>query len=560
MIQIKPRLDALTTLRFFAAALIVIGHSDAIFGPFAAARAAPFNQGVSFFFVLSGFILTWNYPALNNWSDRRHFLLARFARIWPLHFVTCFLWIAIIFNFDRAAYFPGVEGLLKLLANLLLVQAWVPDHHWALSFNGVSWSISTELFFYLMFPLLIALWKKSWHLIFLVQASIIFVTVALASYYAIPGASAEGKLALPILLYFTPITRIFEFMVGIALAFVIRRVMESNLQLSRSQWLVLEIGTSFVITISMLAASNLTGIRQTLGEAANYHFSASGLWLFWSLVIGVFALSRGPIRDILALKFAVFFGEISFSLYLCHALVLNYLENYKDQIQPFGMYGYILFWIWCLSFASLLFIGVETPFRKLILTVVPKKNSFRQACAAVRGCFHLKETLAITALACMALAMIFLRPSTIIRIDDARANQFMQSPAEYLKIPGGVTFNKKYEVLGLQIQPDSKEKDNVEILVLMRVKETLHPIDTLALHTIASDGQMTGGFDVRLDTGRLDIPAGTQWVQKFKVPKVKLDQSANLGLAMYTTPAKLFDAVGGNRDWGGKRLILPIQR
>jgi peptidoglycan/LPS O-acetylase OafA/YrhL len=54
MTPVKQRLDALTTLRFFAAALIVIGHSDTIFGPFAAARAAPFNQGVSFFFVLSG--------------------------------------------------------------------------------------------------------------------------------------------------------------------------------------------------------------------------------------------------------------------------------------------------------------------------------------------------------------------------------------------------------------------------------------------------------------------------------------------------------------------------
>jgi hypothetical protein len=63
-----------------------------------------------------------------------------------------------------------------------------------------------------------------------------------------------------------------------------------------------------------------------------------------------------------------------------------------------------------------------------------------------------------------------------------------------------------------------------------------------------------------LDTGRLDISAGTQWIQKFKVPKAKLDHSVQLGVAMYTTPVKLFDAVGGNRDWGGTRLILPIQR
>lgn len=559
---VKQHLDALTTLRFFAAALIVIGHSDTIFGPFSAARAAPFNQGVSFFFVLSGFILTWNYPVLNDWQQRRHFLLARFARIWPLHFITCVLWIAIVFNFDRATYFPGTEGLLKLLANLLLVQAWVPNHNWALSFNGVSWSISTELFFYLMFPVLIALWKKRWHQIFLIQVSIIFAIVSLATVYAIPSESVTGEHTLLLMLYFAPVVRLFEFTVGIALAFIVRRMMDSNLALTRPQWLVIEIAAFAVITVSMLAAANFAGIQQTLGNAANYHFSASGLWLFWSLVIGVFALSRGPIKDILSLRFAVFLGEISFSLYLCHALVLHYLENYREQVQPFGMYGYAAFWVGCLLFASALFLGVETPFRRLILSIASKKKTFRQRLAALHQCFGLKEALSIAALACMTLAMIFLRPSTIVQIDDAQAKQFMRSSAELIKLPEGVTFNKKYEVLSVQIvQADrEKSKDTAEVLVLMRVNETLHATDTLALHTIGADGQNTGGFDMRLDNGRLDISAGTQWIQKFKVPKAKLDHSVQLGLAMYSTPLKLFDAVGGNRDWGGTRLILPIQR
>ncbi len=58
------RLDPITSLRFFAAAMIVIGHAHAIFGSWGIATAIPLEQGVSFFFVLSGFILTWNYPSL----------------------------------------------------------------------------------------------------------------------------------------------------------------------------------------------------------------------------------------------------------------------------------------------------------------------------------------------------------------------------------------------------------------------------------------------------------------------------------------------------------------
>ena len=560
MTQVKQRLEALTTLRFFAASLIVIGHSDVIFGPFAAPRAAPFNQGVSFFFVLSGFILTWNYPALVNWQERRHFLVARFARIWPLHFATCLLWIAIVFNFDRSIYFPGVDGLFKLLANLFLVQAWIPAHHWALSFNGVSWSISTELFFYLMFPLLIALWQKRWHQIFLMQASTILTIILLATIYAIPGESKDGKISLLTVLYFTPVVRILEFTVGIALAFAVRRVALIDPQFSRRQWLSLELVTVFIMTISMLTASNLAGIRQTLGDSATFYFTSSGLCLFWALLIGVFAVSRGPIRDIFSLRVAVFLGEISFSLYLCHAIVINYLENYKEHVQPYGTTGYAIFWMWCLLFAAILFIGIETPFRKFVLAITSKKPSSKHAWLAVRVCFGFKEVFAIGVLISMALAMMFLRPSTIVTLDDAKVTQFMQSTAVSFDLSGGVIFNDKYEILGMRLQAPSRDKDIAEILVLMRVKEALRATDTLALHTIGADGQMTGGFDRRLDKGRLEIPAGTRWIQKFEIPTAKLDQSSSFGLAMYTTPDKLFDALGGNRDWGGKRLILSIKR
>lgn len=140
------KLDALTALRFFAAAMIVIGHAHPLFGSLGIADAAPLEQGVSFFFVLSGFILAYNYPVLAGRAAVRRFWLARFARIWPLHAVMLILWIALIFNFDRQSYFPGAEGLARLAANVLLLQAWVPLSGWSPSFNGVAWSLSAEFF------------------------------------------------------------------------------------------------------------------------------------------------------------------------------------------------------------------------------------------------------------------------------------------------------------------------------------------------------------------------------------------------------------------------------
>ena len=175
------KLDALTSLRFFAAAMIVVAHAHPLFGSLGIANAAPLGQGVSFFFVLSGFILAYNYPELEGRKAVRRFWLARFARVWPLHAVMLLLWIALIFNFDRHSYFPGVEGLARLGANLLLLQAWVPLSLWSLSFNGVAWSLSAEFFFYAVFPFLIRYWAVSWHRLLLLQAGIVVVVIIICS-------------------------------------------------------------------------------------------------------------------------------------------------------------------------------------------------------------------------------------------------------------------------------------------------------------------------------------------------------------------------------------------
>lgn len=77
------KLDQLTSLRFFAALMIVIHHSTGLFG----IKNISFHigQGVSSFFVLSGFILSYVYPKLENWYEIKKFWKARIARLWPAH-------------------------------------------------------------------------------------------------------------------------------------------------------------------------------------------------------------------------------------------------------------------------------------------------------------------------------------------------------------------------------------------------------------------------------------------------------------------------------------------
>jgi peptidoglycan/LPS O-acetylase OafA/YrhL len=91
------QIKCLTSLRFFAAAMIVVFHSVNAFRIADNSKITfPLEQGVSFFFVLSGFILTYVYPSLNGAHRVRDFYVARIARIWPAHFAAFLLLLWLI--------------------------------------------------------------------------------------------------------------------------------------------------------------------------------------------------------------------------------------------------------------------------------------------------------------------------------------------------------------------------------------------------------------------------------------------------------------------------------
>ena len=84
----KPRYSALTSLRFIAASSIVFSHTNHHFGlNYQDAQIQSLGIMVSFFFVLSGFILASVYPTLDSRGAVRSYIIARVARIWPAHLV-----------------------------------------------------------------------------------------------------------------------------------------------------------------------------------------------------------------------------------------------------------------------------------------------------------------------------------------------------------------------------------------------------------------------------------------------------------------------------------------
>ncbi|MEV0505639.1 acyltransferase [Streptomyces spectabilis] len=309
---VRPhRLPSLTGMRFAAAAAVFAFHAS--FAGFFADTTAQRQLadalskagwvGVSFFFVLSGFVLTWSArPA----DSARRFWRRRLAKIYPSHLVTALAAFALLAATGTALR-PG-----EVTANALLLQSFFPQPHMYVSGNPVSWSLSCELLFYLAFPLL---WRALralparglWPLAAALAAAVAALPAAVALLPATPA------LALPDgttgqwqywLLYVFPPVRAAEFVLGMTLARIVR---EGHWRGPRPLPAAALLGAGYVLATQLpylagLVAATIVPIALLIAALA--HADATGR----------------PTR--LAAPLLVRLGEVSFALYLVHRLVL----------------------------------------------------------------------------------------------------------------------------------------------------------------------------------------------------------------------------------------------
>ena len=151
-------INTLTSLRFIFALMVFGAHCYTIDKFFDTHFFKEGFVGVSFFFVLSGFIIAYNYQKKisENKITKRAFWVARIARIYPLHWLTLFIAVA-LGNYIIAS--GAIDWLKHFLASLTLTNAYIPKADYFFSFNSPSWSLCCEQLFYLCFPFLIPIAK-----------------------------------------------------------------------------------------------------------------------------------------------------------------------------------------------------------------------------------------------------------------------------------------------------------------------------------------------------------------------------------------------------------------
>jgi peptidoglycan/LPS O-acetylase OafA/YrhL len=209
----SPRLDSLTALRWWAAFAVFLHHSTNLVPLPAHGLISLGAQGVAFFFVLSGFVLSW------SWSPRvstTTFWSRRFARIWPAHVVALALAIPVFYSVDPDPVHSWVKPFSAVLVlSVVLLQGWASNPTVVFSGNPAAWTLSLEAFFYATHPLL--------HRILLrvgrqgAQCAVVALPVVAAALYLARAAGVPGLEDLP-----RPVLRLWEFALGMALAQAVR--------------------------------------------------------------------------------------------------------------------------------------------------------------------------------------------------------------------------------------------------------------------------------------------------------------------------------------------------
>lgn len=306
----STRLDGLTALRFFAALAVVLCH----FASFMNLSGVPaavllFGQfGVDFFFVLSGFVLTW------SWKPQRstlRFYWLRFARIWPVH-------LAVL----AAIFVSGTRGPLgNTIEEVFLVQQWTPTTAWRVGLNGVTWTLSVEVLFYLLFPFLIRPTAKLGSrtlALFAVGGWLLAGAWYMAAKHLMSGSVIWAAAT-------NPYVRLPQFFVGMAIALLVKR--HALAAPARTAALLKAAGGIGIATVWAVFV---------LSQHDQYDSTLIPRWTFlvtpgMALLVAGFALA-GQRSGGTTPRWLVALGEWSFALYLIHHALIGGLVNHLNGI------------------------------------------------------------------------------------------------------------------------------------------------------------------------------------------------------------------------------------
>ncbi len=339
----KQRIEALTATRAIAALLVVVFHYGCTVFPFNLQEHF-FRQGnlaVGYFFVLSGFVMYLSYA--NKGVVYGDFIKRRVARIWPLYVFAILLSAGypLFQYFVRSGSLPDRFGT-ALILNLSLLQAHIPG--FALTVNSPGWSLSVEMFFYLLFPLLLPLCKSKPGKFFALSI-VVYIISQVFHLWIVNTNKPEWGTKLHELVYYQPFFHLNQFMLGMCGAMYFKQ---------------LKVRLAGLVSILFLALI-IVLINYMPGSVSLHNGLLAPLFLL--LIVSIASLNRTP----LLFPPLVFLGEISYGIYILQEPVHFYFMKWNMSSghlsETVSFYSYLVLLI---TLSAICYYLIELPFRRII--------------------------------------------------------------------------------------------------------------------------------------------------------------------------------------------------
>jgi peptidoglycan/LPS O-acetylase OafA/YrhL len=303
-----PSLDG---MRAISVLLVFFSHAGL------GSTVVPGGFGVTIFFLLSGFLITTllrmefsRYQHINL----RDFYLRRVLRILPPLYVSMALAIVLFFIETDFAAIPlgGTIAQALQVSNYYLIFA---SPGVILPGTGVFWSLAIEEHFYLLFPLLyvwmcprLSVSRQTTILLILCAAALIWRCVLHFHF----NASVLRT-------YYGTDTRFDSILLGCVFAIVANPVLRDPLHgwfLRHMKWLL---PLAIVVVLATFLIRN-DGFRETL------RYTVQGLALVPLFIAAIHYQESWPVR-FLNLPFMRFLGVLSYTLYLCHGIIMDFVNH-----------------------------------------------------------------------------------------------------------------------------------------------------------------------------------------------------------------------------------------
>ena len=313
------------------------------------------RSGVTFFFVLSGFVLAWTYAGTA--MRLPVFLWRRFARLWPLVAVTGLL------SLLSYSAIGVVVPLPRAISTFVFLQAWRTE--WVAGANPASWSLSDEAFFYVLFPVL--LMGAAHRRIKGVLWGLVGLTLPALFLLAWHGDWLDGRFD-----YFPP-SRVVQFVIGVLCGVAMRRGARSPVGL----------GAAVLMVVGYHAG--LFALHRVAGEP-DWLYSGSQWWSVIPFTLLIVAAAQADVvgrHTLFGRTWSLRLGHWSFAWYLVHEIVIRVGVHWLGR--PVGLPATVLLWVALLlvtqALAALLYTLVEHPAERWLRRRGPGRDG-RQVSAA----------------------------------------------------------------------------------------------------------------------------------------------------------------------------------